>query len=192
MMTKSEMEQNLSKRADLFKALGHPVRLLILNLVKMKPRHGEELAEILGLNPATISHHLTKLSQAGLLSSQKDQYYQVYSLVDGVLDKTLAEMVHLPQPDLPGSAQQDAYRAKVLRTFMKHGRLAQIPAQLKKRQVILEEILKEFEPDRKYCEHEVNQILLEFNEDVATLRRAMIAEGYMARKRGIYWRIEET
>jgi len=34
-------EQNLEARAELFKALGHPVRLLILNLIKIKPRHGE-------------------------------------------------------------------------------------------------------------------------------------------------------
>ena len=190
MMTKSEIERNLAARAELFKALGHSVRLLILNLVNIKPRHGQELAEILNLNPATISHHLTKLNQAGVLTPKKDQYYQVYSLVEGVLDKTLAEMVHLPQPDLPANVHEDAYRAKVLRTFMKHGRLVQIPAQLKKRQVILEEMLKEFEPDRRYTEHEVNQILLEFHEDVATLRRAMIGEGYMERERGIYWRVE--
>jgi len=190
MMTKKEIERNLAKRADLFKALGHPVRLLILNLVKMKPRHGQELAEILSLNPATISHHLAKLSDTDLLVSKKDQYYQVFSLVEGVLDKSLADVVQMPQPELPDNVHEDAYRAKVLRTFMKHGRLVQIPAQLKKRQVILEEMLKEFEPDRRYTEHEVNQILLEFHEDVATLRRAMIGEGYMERERGIYWRVE--
>jgi DNA-binding transcriptional ArsR family regulator len=51
-MSKNEFELNLEARANLFKALGHPVRLLILNLVQMKPRHGEELATILKLNPA--------------------------------------------------------------------------------------------------------------------------------------------
>ena len=73
-------EENLAVRAEFFKALGHPARLLILNLIRMKPRHGEELAVILHLNPATISHHLSKLTDAGLLVSRKDQYYQVYSL----------------------------------------------------------------------------------------------------------------
>ena len=191
-MTKTKYEENLDTRAELFKALGHPVRLLILNLVEMKPRHGEELAEILNLNPATISHHLSKLTAVGVLESRKDQYYQVYSLVGGVLDATLSEMVLFPQPGLPAKYQPDAYRAKVLRTFIKHGRLVQFPAQLKKRQVILEEILNEFEPDRRYSEHEVNQVLLEFNEDVATLRRAMIAEGYMQREKGIYWRVDDA
>lgn len=190
-MTRKELEKNLDARANLFKALGHPVRLLIINLIEMKPRHGEELAAILNLNPATISHHLGKLTAAGILESRKDQYYQVYYLVEGVLSKTLSEMVRLPQPDLPAEAQQDAYRAKVLGAFMKHGRLVQIPAQLKKRQVILEELLKEFEPGKRYTEYEVNQILLEYHEDVASLRRAMIGEGYMQRDKGIYWRVDE-
>lgn len=189
-MTRIELEKNLEARAALFKALGHPVRLLILNLVEMSPRHGEELAAILNLNPATISHHLGRLTAVGLLQSRKDQYYQVYYPVQGVLERTLAEMVQTPQPDIPAGVQQDAYREKVLRTFFKHGRLVQIPAQHKKRQVILEELLKEFEPGKQYTEYEVNQVLLEFHEDVATLRRAMISEGYMGRERGIYWRTD--
>ena len=54
-MSKSAYEGDLEARAELLKALGHPVRLLILNLLDMKPRHGEELAAILNLQPATIS-----------------------------------------------------------------------------------------------------------------------------------------
>lgn len=191
MMSKNQLEENLEARAELFKSLGHPARLLILNLIEMKPRHGEELAEILGLNPATISHHLSKLSDAGLLVSRKDQYYQVYSMVEGVLDRSLADVVFLPQPGLPANVQEDAYRAKVLRTFIKRGRLVQFPAQLKKRQVVLERILQEFEPGRKYTEREVNLVLLEFNEDVASLRRGMIEYRYMQREKGVYWRVDE-
>jgi hypothetical protein len=183
--------KNLEQRAALFKALGHPARLLILNLVRMKPRHGEELAEILKLRPATISHHLGKLSAAGLLKAEKDQYYQTYSLVKGVLDVPLVEMVAMPQPGLAENVEQDAYTNKVLQTFIKRGRLVQFPAQLKKRLVILRHIANEFEPDRRYTEQEVNQMLVEFNEDVASLRRGLIELGLMAREKGEYWRIKE-
>ena len=188
-MNKMDYAANLSQRAELFKALGHPARLLILNLVREKPRHGEELAAILGLTPATVSHHLSKLADAGLLRSQKEQYYQMYSPAGEVLDKTLAEIVRLPQPGLTGSVEEDAYRDKVLRTFFKHGRLTQIPAQQKKRLVVLEHLLQEFEPGRLYPEREVNHILLDFNEDVATLRREMIDHGLMKREKGIYERV---
>jgi ArsR family transcriptional regulator len=188
-MNKMDYEANLNQRADLFKALGHPARLLILNLVRVKPRHGEELAAILGLSPATVSHHLSKLAEAGLLTSEKEQYYQIYSPAGDLMEKTLQEMVELPQPGLTGNVAEDAYREKVLKTFIKHGRLVQIPAQYKKRLVILEYLVQEFEPGRQYPEREVNHILLDFNEDVATLRREMIDHRLMKREKGIYERI---
>jgi ArsR family transcriptional regulator len=188
-MSKTVYEENLEARAQLFRALGHPTRLLILNLIKMKPRHGEELAEILGLKPATISHHLGKLTEAGLLTAKKDQYYQTYSLVRSVLDRSLEEVVHIPQPDLSDGVEEDAYRQKVLRSFFRRGQLVQIPAQHKKQLIILEKLAEEFEPDQQYTEKQVNQILLEFHEDVASLRRMLIDHKLMAREKGIYWRL---
>ena len=179
---------NLEARAALFKALGHPSRLLMLNLIQVKPRHGEELADILHLKPATVSHHLSILSDAGLLVSRKDQYYQVYSLIKGVLDKTLAQVVQLPQPELRHEASPDAYRQKVLKTFFLQGRLKQIPAQSKKYQVILEKLVQEFEPERDYTEKEANQVLVEFFDDVAHLRRSLVEFGLMTRQSSIYRR----
>ena len=189
-MSKTSYEENLEARAGLFKALGHPARLLIINLIKMKPRHGEELAEILNLKAATISHHLGKLTEAGLLKSKKDQYYQIYSLAGDALNQKLADFVHLPQEGLTKGVEEDAYRKKVLRSFFKHGRLIQIPAQYKKQLVILEKLVEEFEPDQEYTEREVNHTLLEFNDDVASLRRMMIDHKLMAREKGMYWRID--
>ena len=191
-MSKTNFEENLEARAQLFKALGHPVRLLILNLVQMKPRHGEELSEILNLKPATISHHLAKLTDVGLLKHRKDQYYHTYSLVGDSLEKTLGEVVSLPQSGLATDVEEDAYRNKVLKTFFRRGRLTQLPAQLKKQQIILEKLALEFEPEREYTEHEVNQMLLEFHEDVATLRRGMISHGLMKREKGVYWRATDS
>jgi hypothetical protein len=188
-MSESMAERDLDKRARLFKALGHPARLLMVNLIAAKPRHGEELAMILRLKPATISHHLGQLTAAGLLQARKDQYYQIYSLAPGVLERPLQELVALPQPDLTATVEEDAYKAKVLRTFFKRGRLMQIPAQLKKRQVILERLVQEFELGQQYSEAEVNHILLDFHEDVAALRRYLVETKLMQRERGIYWRL---
>jgi ArsR family transcriptional regulator len=188
-MSKTTPQENMESRAKLFASLGHPVRLLILNLVKIKPRHGEELAEILSLKPATISHHLSRLAEAGLLRSQKDQYYQVYSLAGETMGARLGELVFMPQPGASNGVEVDAYRKKVLDTFFRFGRLQQIPAQRKKRQIVLERLVQEFEPERDYTERDVNQVLLEFNDDVASLRRGMIEEGLMGREKGIYRRI---
>jgi len=50
----------------------------------------------------------------------------------------------------------------------------------------------EFEPERHYPEREVNQILIDFHEDVATLRREMIGHGLMEREKGIYRRVPQV
>lgn len=82
----------------------------------------------------------------------------------------------------------DIYDQKVLRTFLVDGRIKQIPAQRKKRQVLLRHIIGHFEKERVYREAEVNAILARFHEDVATLRREMIDTGLMVRYRGEYAR----
>ena len=186
----SETADNLKARAQLFRALGHPARLVILNLLRKQPRHGEELAVILNLQPATISHHLAQLSAAGLVVSQRDQYYQTYSLVSEALDRNLGDLIAFSTPGLTAGAEEDAYETKVLRTFVQCGRLVSIPVQRKKRQVILAFLAERFEPGRAYTELQVNQVLVEFHEDVATLRRELVSYGHLAREHGVYRRAE--
>jgi len=182
-------EQDLEARADLLKALGHPARLLILNLIRGQPRHVEELAAILSLTPGTVSHHLAKLAAAGVVRAEKDQYYQMYSLAGEALSRKLSEVVFVPQPGVAARVEEDAYRRKVLETFFKRGRLVSIPAQLKKQRIVLEKLAGEFEPDRDYTEREINRVLVEHHDDVATLRRGLVSHGLMARADGVYRRL---
>lgn len=189
MANKTNYTANLEARAQLFKALGHPTRLLIVNLLQAKPRHTEELAAILKVQPATVSHHLSQLSGVGLLTTEKEQYYQMYALVEPALHRSLNELVTLSGPGLATAVAPDAYRDKVLETFFRHGRLRQIPAQRKKRQVILERLVEAFEFDHWYTEQEVNRILIEFHDDVATLRRELVGCQLMNRADGIYHRV---
>lgn len=186
-----QFDKYLIEKAKIFRALGHPVRLIILNLIREKPRHGQELATILSLNPATVSHHLAALSSVGMVASKKEQYYQVFSLVKENLAKTLDEMIDLPADQMIDSVREDAYKKKVLRTFFHNDILIDIPAQRKKQQIILEEIANAFEFDRKYSEKEVNHVLVDFYEDVASLRRGLIDFGLMERSRGEYWRVKK-
>lgn len=175
------IEQNFKARADLFKALGNPIRLLIVNLIRIQPRHTEELASIVKLSAGTVSHHLSTLTKAGLLVAKKEQYYQIYSLVEGVLDKSLMDMVAVPQPDLPSNIKADAFSLKVKNTFFKRGRLIKIPSQQKKLLVVLAEIATAFEEDKVYTERDVNIIIADFNDDFATLRRELVNFKFLKR-----------
>lgn len=180
-MSKAQAERDLETRAKLFKALGNPTRLLVVNLIRIAPRHTEELASILKLSPGTVSHHLSTLTDAGLLNSKKEQYYQIYSLVKGVLNKSLADTVSMQQPNISQNVKTDAYRDKVLKTFFKHGRLKQIPTQRKKLVVVLEELIEAFELDRDYGEREVSLLIADYNDDFATLRRDLVDFGFLSR-----------
>jgi hypothetical protein len=74
----------------------------------------------------------------------------------------------------------------VIETFIRRGRLTQIPAQHIKWQIILEKLAEELAPDREYAEREVNQVLVEFHDDVAALRRGLVDSGLLIRKTGTY------
>ena len=67
-----------------FKALADANRLKIVGLLAQQPYSVEELAAILGLRPSTISHHLSKLVEAGLVSARADSYYNVYQLIHDI------------------------------------------------------------------------------------------------------------
>ena len=80
-------------------------------------------------------------------------------------------------------------REKVLRAFVRDGRLVSIPAKPKKRELLLPYILEQcFPEDRDYEEKEVNQRLGLLHRDVASLRRYLIDAGLMTREAGIYRR----
>ncbi len=90
-------------------------------------------------------------------------------------------MDNTPRPD-------QAERDKIERSFFKDGRLTELPAQRKKRIVVLERIVQAFEQDKDYTEIEVNGVLKKFHPDVATLRREFIDTKMMTRVAGVYRR----
>jgi predicted transcriptional regulator len=175
---------------EFFKLLADEKRLRIVGLLAQQDYTVEELAAILNLSSATVSHHLRRLSKAGLVEARADQHYHVYYLQPQVL-REMSQQI-LSQDTLQETTEDldlDAYDRKVLRDFMEDGRLKSIPRQWKKREVILRYLLEQFEPDRRYAEQEVNEIISRTHEDYATLRRELVDSGRLAREREIYWRI---
>jgi hypothetical protein len=80
------------------------------------------------------------------------------------------------------------YDAHVLETFVPAGRILRIPVQHKKRLAILRWLVEDFQPGRLYAEAEVNRIIGRRHPDFASLRRYLVDEEFMQRKRGVYWR----
>ena len=180
------MSADLNARAAVFRALSHPARLTLLRLIWPGPLSGEALARLMNLAPATVSHHLAGLAEAGLTTVRADGHHRLVSVNHAALNVTLAALV---RGEAPAPTAADPYRERVLRSFLKDGRLTQIPAQRKKRDVILRELATLFEPGRTYAEREVNEALGEFHPDFFTLRRELVGLGLLAREKGVYWRV---
>jgi predicted transcriptional regulator len=174
-----------------FKALADANRLKIIGLLAQQPYSVEQLSAMLELRSSTVSHHLKLLAEAGLVSARAESYYNLYQLEPGVLEQIAHHLA--AQESLPSMAAEvdlEAYDRKVLRdVLLPDGKLKVIPAQRKKREVVLRHILKQFEPDMHYTEKQVNDILAQFHADTATLRREMIAYKMMGRAEGKYWKI---
>ena len=177
---------------QLFKCLADRSRLRIVQSLLREEMYVERLAQRLGLTPATISFHLKKLTDVGAVRSYKTQYYTMYALCGEVFRPSIMELIQEKSDEADLQAQRDeAYRQKVLQSFIQHGKLKSIPAQKKKERIILEELLKAFEPGRIYTEREVNIILADYHDDFCTLRRDMIGEHLMERDKNGYWRVDE-
>jgi DNA-binding HxlR family transcriptional regulator len=175
-----------------FKALSDANRIKIVGLLSHQPYSVEELAAILNLKPSTVSHHLAKLAQVGLVSAKADSYYNVYELNEKALENKARGL--FSQESLAASvADVDAnvYDRKVIADFSrKDGSLKTIPAQKKKLEAVLRHIVQSFEPGKRYSEKRVNEILGRFHEDTASLRRELVGSGLMKREGGggEYWR----
>ena len=83
----------------------------------------------------------------------------------------------------------EAETQRVMQSFVNAGRIIKIPEQKKKRLVILRWLVEQLEWERRYAETEINQFLLRFHDDYASLRREFIINGLMRRADGEYWRV---
>ena len=190
----SEENPYVEELLAFFKALSNANRLKIVALLAKESLSVEQMAEILGLNSSTVSNHLSKLTKVGLVHARPESYYNVYSLELSVLSD-MAERL-LSDEMLPTVAEDvdvDAYDRKVLNTFLDtDGHIINFPAQQKKEEAILRYVVKVFEPGKRYSEKEVNEMLSEFNEDTARLRRNLVEFKFMKREGGggAYWRTE--
>jgi predicted transcriptional regulator len=175
-----------------FKALADANRLKIVGLLAQQPYSVEELAALLDLKPSTVSHHLAKLTEAGLVSARADSYYNIYELDEKALENKAHNL--FSQKNLTASIADvdvDAYDRKVITDYSrKDGSLETIPTQRKKLDAILRYVVKAFETGKRYSEKKVNEILGRFHEDTASLRRELVGSGLMKREGGggDYWR----
>lgn len=188
-----EKDESFNELVNFFQVLADPNRLKIIGLLSQKNATVEQLTEMLKLRPSTVSHHLTRLAEAGLVSARAESYYNVYQFEFETLEQIARRLLSKETlPSLASGLDLDAYDRKVVSNYtLPDGRLKYIPVQRIKLEAILNYIIESFEPGTRITENQVNEILRGFHEDFAILRRELVAYRLLARDPdgSFYWRL---
>ncbi|RLV56350.1 transcriptional regulator [Aeromicrobium phragmitis] len=89
-------EEEALRLAAMFKALGDPNRVRLLSLITAAEGHEAcicDLTEPVGLSQPTVSHHMKKLVDAGLVEREQRGRWAYYRVVPGALDHLAEALV---------------------------------------------------------------------------------------------------
>jgi len=173
------------------KAVADESRLKILGLLADNEYSVGQLAGMLSLKEPTVSHHLAKLRELDLVRMRSEGTTHLYSLNGETLRRLNRELFTPEQvASIAENVAGESWERKVLDTYFADGRLTKIPDTRKKRDVILNWLVTQFEEGVRYPEAEVNAIIKRYHPDSATQRRELIGNKLMQRENGIYWRVK--
>jgi hypothetical protein len=168
--------------ATLVGLLADPTRLKVVAALALGAGTLEEVAEASGLPLKDVALAARRLSRAGLVR-RDGKALELLAARFAEVARAAAEAA--PPPE---RLSEDPAEDAVLSAFVRDGRLVSIPAQQSKRRVVLEHIVRVFEPGVRYPEREVNALLSVWHADYAALRRYLVDGGLLSRDAGQYWR----
>ncbi|HKA05600.1 MAG TPA: DUF2087 domain-containing protein [Acidimicrobiales bacterium] len=145
-----------------------------------------DVREATGLDAPRVAKALTRLVDSGLVERAGDGSLHLLGQAFAVAARAAAAARPSGEPE--ATADMPAETAKVLRSFVRDGRLTRIPTSRSKRLVVLDRLAQDFEPGRRYPERTVNVMLARWHPDTASLRRYLVDEGFLTREAGEYWR----
>ena len=175
-----------SEAATLLGLLADPDRLRVVAALVLGARTPAEVAARAGVEVARAGKALARLTSGGLVEQEGSNH----RLVVERFREAFESLDRSPPPPAQFGRGPDADR--VLRAFVRDGRLTSIPAVHSKRRVVLDYVAGLFEPGKVYPEPEVNRRLAEVHPDFAALRRYLVDEEFLERREGFYWRVGGT
>ena len=179
----------LNKIVEFHKALGDLNRVRIIALLQQGQLSGQEIAGKLGLKPPTITHHISKLREVGLIKERRDKNTIYFSINLKILETSAKSIMTVGtggNSNMEMSVTEEERSSIINNFFTKDGKLKIYPAQRKKKLVVLAHMIKGLEFGRVYQEKEINEYLKQYHDDYATLRRELIMCQYMYRETSLY------
>ncbi|MGY1915572.1 DUF2087 domain-containing protein [Blastococcus sp. SYSU DS0973] len=162
--------------------LADPVRLKVVAALALGATTIEEVAAASGASLKDVALAARRLARAGLVA-RDGHSLALHTERFGAAARAAAEAAPPPEP-----ISDDPAADAILSAFVRDGRLVSIPAQRSKRLLVLDHLVRVFEPGVRYPEREVNALLAVWHPDVAALRRYLVDEGLLSRDAGVYWR----
>jgi predicted transcriptional regulator len=188
------MDETMETLLSFIKALADSNRLKFVGLLAQREASVEELAAMLEISASTVSHHLSKLAEIGLVSARAEGHYSVYYLEMETLQNMAKRMLaEETLPEVAKDLDRKAYDRKILKDYLNEdGSIQQLPTNRRKLDVILRYIADNFDFGKIYTEKQVNEVIGGLNEDISGLRRDLISVGFLSRKRdgSEYWRVK--
>ncbi len=89
----------LTRLVEVYKALGHPVRLRILAMLGSGELCACQITAVLKLAPSTVSAHLSDLRRAGVIAERKEGRWVIYGHTD---DEEARSAIALTMASLTG------------------------------------------------------------------------------------------
>jgi len=93
----------------------------------------------------------------------------------------------MPEQTAIGMTAHEKLQCSVLRSFItEQGCITHLPAQLKKKLIVLEHLTNQLDAEKTYTEKEINAFIKPLNEDFATIRRELYIHRFVNRENEIY------
>lgn len=155
----------------------------------------KEISVELGIATSTIRNHRYKLRE-------KEKQARVFLAIMELLTENTQKKINMLDKGIICDSHKgattlderfnttDKEKKKVLESYLNEdGSLKNYPSKEKKKIIVLEEIMKNFNRGKKYSEKEVNRILERIYEDYVTIRRALVEYGFIDRNTNCseYW-----
>ncbi|KJS82518.1 MAG: hypothetical protein JM58_14960 [Peptococcaceae bacterium BICA1-8] len=89
-MDKTSEIKELTKKAEILKAIAHPVRLCIVkNLIDIDSCNVSTMQNCLDMPQSTVSQHLAKLKSAGIIEGERHGVEIIYKVVNDEVRKVI-------------------------------------------------------------------------------------------------------
>lgn len=116
-------------KAEVFKTLGHPMRIRVLELLSEREQSVGEMLRQLGVEASNLSQHLAVLRRSGFVSTRRDGSMVYYSLTS----PQVAELLSVARRLLTTLLSDQAELLSDLRAEAPDGHAATSPASPRRR-----------------------------------------------------------